>query len=535
MWGLWDTRSEQPSLVIFPRKQTFASLRSCGENNTHQESDPGSIKSCRSEERINRALRVNYQHTENDLDLEPMPTLRSVAPEFIPCVVAIYRDIVRDYAESPYPQRNRIWHRTLSAMKYSLATIRKATAKRRRRRPRDFSSLQDGESQNGHTSTANGPRLIDDKRAIKKATSLALDGCVSKASRVINQEITPRTLSDSETIEKLRALHPDLPTTFRLPQDAPMTACITPVELREAGRRMAKGAAPGPTGTTDSILRILLDDEVCSLSLCHMITDLINGSLSEEVMKRVKRARLVAIPKPGNGIRPIAVGEVWLKLAEIVLLQRHEKQLVPLFAPYQFGVMIKSGCEHVVHKLNEKYTEGCAILAIDLRNAFNSPARDEIARAVFGFHGLRPFQRLFNAEYSSPSELLYYGSNGNLGATLKSSAGVRQGSPLSTIMFCAFMQPILEIVASEFPALRLYAYIDDISFASKDSELIANAYNRLRVLLTAKLVELSPTKCVWFEGIERIPIPHVLQEAGVLSESRATKILGAFVGEKEKR
>ena len=100
--------------------------------------------------------------------------------------------------------------------------------------------------------------------------------------------------------------------------------------------------------------------------------------------------------------------------------------------------MIKSGCEHVVHKLNEKYTEGCAILAIDLRNAFNSPARDEIARAVFGFHGLRPFQRLFNAEYSSPSELLYYGSNGNLGATLKSSAGVRQGSPLSTIMFCAF-------------------------------------------------------------------------------------------------
>ena len=119
-------------------------------------------------------------------------------------------------------------------MKHSLATIRKATAKRRRRRPRDFSSLQDGESQNGHTSTANGPRLIDDKRAIKKATSLALDGCVSKAPRVINQEITPRTLSDSETIEKLRALHPDLPTTFRFPQDAPMTACITPIELREA-------------------------------------------------------------------------------------------------------------------------------------------------------------------------------------------------------------------------------------------------------------------------------------------------------------
>ena len=106
--------------------------------------------------------RASY-HTETDLDLEPMPTMRSVGPDFTTCVVAIYRDIVREYAESTYPHRNRIWNKVLSAMKYSLATIRKVSTKRRRRRP--IGELQP---------QGNDPKdqsAINDKRAIKKAVS----------------------------------------------------------------------------------------------------------------------------------------------------------------------------------------------------------------------------------------------------------------------------------------------------------------------------------------------------------------------------
>ena len=252
---------------------------------------------------------------------------------------------------------------------------------------------------------------MSDTRAIKKAISMVLDGCVSKASRILDQEVAPRKLSDDDTIKKLKELHPDHPTTFSLPPDAPLTACITSNEIREAGRRMAKGAAPGPTGTTDSIMRLLLDDEICCSSLCHMFTDLINGGLSKEVMHRLKRARIVAIPKPSGGVRPIAVGETMLKLAEIILLQRYEKTLLPLFAPIQYGVMIKAGCEQIVHELSELYHEGCSILSIDLRNAFNSPPRDEIAKAVFGFQSLRPFWRTvtppFNMDRGYPPPLLW--------------------------------------------------------------------------------------------------------------------------------
>ena len=180
-------------------------------------------------------------------------------------------------------------------------------------------------------------------------------------------------------------------------------------------------------------------------------------------MIRVKRARLVAIPKKNGGVRPIAIGETLLKLAELVLFQRYEGTLQSLFQPSQQGILSKSGCERVVHELRSLYEQGHAILSIDLRNAFNAPSRDEIAKAVFGFATLRPFHRLFGAEYAEPTELLFYGSRGQLSGVVHSESGVRQGSPMSTLLFCSFLQPILETLIQEFPMLKIHAYIDDIN------------------------------------------------------------------------
>ena len=376
-------------------------------------------------------------------------------------VVAIFRDMMRDYKDISYEERNKVWNRFLSATKYSLAPVQAAAAKRRRRRPPRAPST--------HPSSAGQSKTeARDTRAIKRATRLVLEGAISKATKVLDKEIKEKTLTDDVIFEKLKQLHPQKPITFNLPSDAPQIACINPTELRSAGRRLAKGASPGPTGITDVIIRILLDDEICCVSFCHMLMDLINGELSKQVMARLRRARLVAIPKSDEHVRPIAVGELILKLAGLILLQRHEGSLEKLFTPIQHGVMLKGGCEQVVHKLHALYKEEYAILSIDLKNAFNSPSRDDIARSVFAFHTLKPFHKFFHAEYAEPSEMLFYGSDDDqLFGTVSSTAGVRQGSSLSTLYFCSFLQPLLETLAQEFPELRIYAYIDDVNFASK--------------------------------------------------------------------
>ena len=467
-------------------------------------------------------------NTECDLDLEPIPTVKSIGSEFVPCVIAVYRELIRDYADCGYDQRNKIWHRLMSAMKFSLAAVREAYTRRRRRRPmKSKRELQKAEN-------AMEDEEASDARAIKKAIRLVVEGCASKATKVLDQEVIERKLSDEETIAKLKTLHPYSERTFHLPADAPALAILSTQELREAGRRLAKGAAPGPSGTTDGIVRILLDDEVCCSALCHMLLDVINGKVADEVMTRLKRARLVAIPKADGGIRPVAVGEMFLKLAEVVMLQKYERSLGTLFAPWQYGVSQKSGCESIVHQLQESYMKGEKILSIDLCNAFNSPYRDHIADSLYSYATLRPFQRLFHAQYSKPSELLFYGKDGTLHGTVSSSRGVRQGSPLSSFLFCTFMQPMLATLALEYPTLKIFAYIDDINLVSDDADLLTKAFYRLWDLLGERDVQLANRKCVWFGGREGREIPETLKMAGVNSESDALKALGAYIGENER-
>ena len=74
------------------------------------------------------------RHTDEDLDFAPMPTLRTIDPEFAACVIAIYRDIIRHYADVSHDERNGIWNRVLSAMKHSLATVRTMSTRKRHTR-----------------------------------------------------------------------------------------------------------------------------------------------------------------------------------------------------------------------------------------------------------------------------------------------------------------------------------------------------------------------------------------------------------------
>ena len=231
------------------------------------------------------------------------------------------------------------------------------------------------------------------------------------------------------------------------------------------------------------------------------------------------------------GVRPVAVGEVIMKLAGLVLVQRFEVTLQPLFAPIQQGVMAKSGCERVVHTLNSLYKEGSCIMSIDVKNAFNAPSRNDLARAVYGLATLRPFQRFFHAEYAAPSELLYYGHEGKHVGTILSTNGVRQGSTLSTVYFCALLQPVLETLAAKYPKVKINAYVDDITLASHNPEELTDAFLYLRELLTHQSLFVASHKCIWFGGKRKKRMPHVLRDAGVTGEDVAFKVLGAFVGD----
>ena len=92
---------------------------------------------------------------------------------------------------------------------------------------------------------------------------LVKEGATSRATKILDREMITTSASDQEILEKLEKLHPKHPCTFTLPLDAPAMACISPEELRLAGRRLAKGSSPGPTGMNDVILRLKKKFSVC--------------------------------------------------------------------------------------------------------------------------------------------------------------------------------------------------------------------------------------------------------------------------------
>ena len=81
----------------------------------------------------------------------------------------------------------------------------------------------------------------------------------------------------------------------------------------------------------------------------QFILDVMNGTIDESVRKRLVRACLVLIGKANGGIRPIAIGEVVLKIAGKVLFARYASEINAHFGRLQFGCLHKKGVERVVH------------------------------------------------------------------------------------------------------------------------------------------------------------------------------------------
>jgi len=67
----------------------------------------------------------------------------------------------------------------------------------------------------------------------------------------------------------------------------------------------------------------------------------INSGVPEEIRPVFFGASLTALKKKSGGIRPIAVGNVWRRLAGKVLVSRIIPKLIPFLSPHQLGAGVE--------------------------------------------------------------------------------------------------------------------------------------------------------------------------------------------------
>ena len=90
------------------------------------------------------------------------------------------------------------------------------------------------------------------------------------------------------------------------------------------------------------------------------------------------------------------------------------------------------------------------MLQLDIANAFNSCDRARLLRELYALPGLQSVYRIADFAYTQPSALVLSDCDGLM---IESAQGVRQGDPLSALLFCVYMKEVLQ-QASEQTGVR---------------------------------------------------------------------------------
>jgi hypothetical protein len=235
---------------------------------------------------------------------------------------------------------------------------------------------------------------------------------------------------------------------------------VTAADVKAAIMTFPNGSAGGPDGLRPQHLKDMITSGGVGtdVPLLQAITDLINAMLAGRTPEAVKPVlfggALTALLKKDGGVRPIAVGYVWRRIAGKVACNRLAARSAALLAPRQLGFGVAKGCESAVHAAR-RYVQnmqlGQVFLKIDFRNAFNSVRRDVILEAV-----ARHFPELLEYTISA------YGAGSDLRFgcfTVPSDEGAQQGDPLGPLFFCLAVHELLSALKSEL----VLGYLDDIA------------------------------------------------------------------------
>jgi hypothetical protein len=348
-------------------------------------------------------------------------------------------------------------------------------------------------------------------RRARRCKELFYRGSPSKALAALTS--APLAPADDTTIRLLSDRHPPaeqhIPLHLLDPGAGPPPT-LTRQQVLHALHTSSRGSAGGPSGWTFEHLRILSGSSEAEDLLADLVILLARGQVPAAARGLYTSSRLIPLdkrrPDGSRDVRPVAVGEVFLRLAGRALCLATRGDFARLLLPHQFGVGVSCGAESVVRVIQRALhlRRGWVVLALDLRNAFNEVER----RAVFegveraGLTHLLPYLQF---AYGTASDLRYQA--GALSATLDSVRGVRQGDPLGPALFALAIHRCLQHAAELFQdgvqltedelIGELLAYLDDL-FLMGPIERVAAAYRRLSTDLAELGLAVQPAKCVLY-------------------------------------
>ena len=353
-----------------------------------------------------------------------------------------------------------------------------------------------------------GDEAARDDALVRRIAGKLADGDIRAALQALttDEEFAP---PDHEIVTALRAKHPPAPDDQLLPppptntDPAPLTASEADVEA--AITSMQSGSAAGLDGIRALHLQQLVSREAAESgrrlirSLTRLTNLLLQGAAPQCAREALFGATLCAITKRDGGLRPIAVGSIYRRLACRIAARHVTAAVGEKLRPIQLGVGTPQGCEAAVHATREFLTVAASattphlLVKVDIRNAFNTVRRDVfLTQARTRVPAVYPMLRNM---YGEPTPLLIGGQ------TIASCSGVQQGDPLGPAAFALALDPVIRTMQSP---LNVW-YLDDGTIGGPAEQVAADLAVLAEVLPTIGL-ELNTKKCeVAFSG----PVPSL--------------------------
>ncbi|KAG8174027.1 hypothetical protein JTE90_007558 [Oedothorax gibbosus] len=166
----------------------------------------------------------------------------------------------------------------------------------------------------------------------------------------------------------------------------------------------------------------------------------------------------------------------------------------------QFGFRPKDGIAEAINILDSAFEicqgkiQPLTLALIDLKKAFDSISHASIYYSLEALGIQSNFVNYIKALYSTPSTKLHFG--GNISRPIIPSKGVRQGDPLSPLLFDNVLRTIPEIVGVKMLAglTNHLAYADDLVLLTSDQPGLQNVFNIIVPVPRATGLEINISK-----------------------------------------
>jgi hypothetical protein len=280
------------------------------------------------------------------------------------------------------------------------------------------------------------------------------------------------------------------------------------------------------------MLRNVFDKVQGSLKAITMIVrQLALGTLPMNLRQALIDTRGIMLDKGNGKIRPIAISEVLYRIAAGILTSKLATPLSQCLTAWQFGAPGRRAGTECMAAYVQTYLDmnrNHVLISVDCKNAFNAISREAILRGIQLFEDqLGALLPLVKYAYQDSSRVVLPTTR-NLDTIIISEEGARQGDPLGPALFCLGFHYLTKSLQSEFPNCTFPKYMDDLGILGPPEEA-ANAFTRIKQLLSVGRLEVNDSKCVIYSKSKVDQIDE-LRDLGLKFEEHGTVVLGVPIG-----